>query len=182
MREGQMMNWGRFTITIATGAAAALSALVLLIIPAQATAAGAAPVVLAQGPLGAKPALKDATPSPAKKYGGWDADRNWQARKPHVTGPCYPFGCDYRGPSYPFGPHYNRAPVYAGPVYVTPTYPRRWIAGYWTQQWVPQYSAYQVWVPGYYAGTWWVPGHYEQQSAETGGYYQQVWVDGYWEE
>jgi hypothetical protein len=109
-------------------------------------------------------------------------DRAWTDRK-HTSGPCYPFGCNYRGPTYPFGPRYSKAPAHVGPTYVVPRHPgRHWVAGHWAQQWVPQYYTYQVWVPGYYAGTWWVPGHYQQATEESGGYYQQVWVDGYWEE
>ena len=28
----------------------------------------------------------------------------------------------------------------------------------------------------------WVQGYYEPRAAESGGYYERVWVDGYWAE
>jgi hypothetical protein len=65
------------------------------------------------------------------------------------------------------------------PVYVTPVY-SRWIPGSWTYQWVPQLSSYHVSIQGRYdpAGAW-VDPHWEQGWVET-GYYQPVWVEGYW--
>lgn len=103
---------------------------------------------------------------------------------PHHFGPSYPFGYNYRGPSYPFGNSYYRAPAVASPVYVAPRHrERRWVPGYWDRQWVPQYSYYEVFVPGYFTATGlWIQGYYETQAAEAGGYYQPVWVDGYWTE
>jgi hypothetical protein len=84
------------------------------------------------------------------------------------------------GPSYPFGYNYTRPPsgLHFAPVHtrVAP----RWVAGYWGQQWVPLYHAYDVWVPGYYGPRGWIGGYYESRTVESGGYYQQVWVDGYW--
>jgi hypothetical protein len=36
-------------------------------------------------------------------------------------------------------------------------------------------------VPGYYdSGGGWIEGYYEAQTVQSGGYYQQVWMDGYW--
>ncbi len=99
-------------------------------------------------------------------------------------GPSYPFGYNYKGPSYPFGNSYYRPPSQIVPVYAPRGHGgRRWVPGYWGQQWVPQYYVYEVWVPGYYSDTgWWVQGRYEEQATESGGYYQQVWVDGYWDQ
>ena len=51
------------------------------------------------------------------------------------------------------------------------------------QQWVPQYYTYDAWIPGYFAWNGaWVQGRYETQTAESGGYYERVWVEGYWTE
>jgi hypothetical protein len=48
---------------------------------------------------------------------------------------------------------------------------------------VPQYYTYDAWIPGYFARNGaWVQGHYETQTAESGGYYDRVWVEGYWTE
>ena len=84
------------------------------------------------------------------------------------------------GPSYPFGYNYTRSPAvrYSAPVHaqVAP----RWVAGHWGRQWVPYYHTYNAWVPGYYGPRGWIPGYYESQTVESGGYYQQLWVDGYW--
>jgi hypothetical protein len=57
------------------------------------------------------------------------------------------------------------------------------VHGYWGQQWVPQYYTYDAWIPGYFAQNGaWIQGRYETQTAESGGYYEQVWVEGYWTE
>jgi len=101
----------------------------------------------------------------------------------NYTGPSYPFGRNYTGPSYPFGNQYSGpsrpAPVVAAPAPRAP----RWVRGYWGQQWVPQYYTYDAWIPGYFAGNGaWIQGRYETQTAESGGYYERVWVDGYWTE
>ncbi len=85
----------------------------------------------------------------------------------------------YPGASYP---------VYANPGYVSPGYSvavdpaqGQWVPGHWEQQWVPTYSSYQVWVPPYYdARGLVIQGRWEDRVAETGGYYQPVWVEGYW--
>jgi len=88
-------------------------------------------------------------------------------------GPSYPFGYNYRGPSYPFGNRYYR-PTAAAP---------RWVPGHWGRQWVPQVYTYVVWVPGYFSADGWVEGYYGQQTADAGtGYYQDVWVDGFWDQ
>ena len=85
-------------------------------------------------------------------------------------------------PSYPFGNQYSAprsAPVFAAPAPRAP----RWVHGYWGQQWVPQYYTYDAWIPGYFARNGaWVQGRYETQTAESGGYYERVWVEGYWTE
>ena len=100
----------------------------------------------------------------------------------NYTGPSYPFGRNYTGPSYPFGNQYSAprsAPVFAAPAPRAP----RWVHGYWGQQWVPQYYTYDAWIPGYFARNGaWVQGRYETQTAESGGYYERVWVEGYWTE
>jgi hypothetical protein len=83
------------------------------------------------------------------------------------------------GPSYPFGYHYaGQGPVlYAAPAHAAP----RWIPGHWARQWVPLYYTYDVWVPGYYASDGgWIDGFYDPRTVQSGGYYQQVWVDGGW--
>jgi hypothetical protein len=86
----------------------------------------------------------------------------------HDFGPSYPFGYNYTGQS---------SVLYSAPAHVAP----RWVAGYWGRQWVPRYYTYDVWVPGYYgAGGGWIDGYYEPRTVQSGGYYQQVWVDGYW--
>lgn len=65
------------------------------------------------------------------------------------------------------------------PTYVAPSY-GRWVPGYWTYQWIPQVYTYHVWVPAHYsADGFWMEGHYQPQVVQT-GYYQQVWVGGYW--
>jgi hypothetical protein len=101
----------------------------------------------------------------------------------NYTGPSYPFGRNYTGPSYPFGNQYS-APARSAPVFAAPA-PRapRWVHGYWGQQWVPQYYTYDAWIPGYFARNGaWVQGRYEAQTAESVGYYERVWVEGYWTE
>jgi len=86
----------------------------------------------------------------------------------HNFGPSYPFGYNYKGQS---------AVLYGSPAHVAP----RFIPGHWGRRWVPQYYAYEVWVPGSYADDGgWVDGYYESRTAQSGGYYQQVWEDGYW--
>lgn len=65
---------------------------------------------------------------------------------------------------------YAAYPYVAGP---------RWIPGHWTQRWVPQVSAIHVWRPPHYSAEgYWVGGYYEPRTTQI-GYYQQVWVDGY---
>jgi hypothetical protein len=83
------------------------------------------------------------------------------------------------GPSYPFGRSYTRPPVvkHAPHRQAAP----RWVPGHWARQWIPQYQHYDVWVPPHYGRGGWIPGHYETRAVEAGGYYQQVWVDGYWD-
>jgi hypothetical protein len=101
----------------------------------------------------------------------------------NYTGPSYPFGRNYTGPSYPFGNQYS-APARPAPAFAAPA-PRapRWVHGYWGQQWVPQYYTYDAWIPGYFARNGaWVQGRYDAQTAESGGYYERVWVEGYWTE
>ena len=101
----------------------------------------------------------------------------------NYTGPSYPFGRNYTGSAYPFGNQYS-APQRSAPVFAAPA-PRapRWMHGYWGQQWVPQYYTYDAWIPGYFARNGaWVQGRYEAQTAESGGYYDRVWVEGYWTE
>ena len=98
----------------------------------------------------------------------------------NYTGPSYPFGRNYTGPSYPFGNRYS-APARSAPAFAAPA--PRWVHGYWGRQWVPQYYTYEVWVPGYFAQNGaWIQGCYEPRTAESGGYYEQVWVEGYWSE
>ena len=101
----------------------------------------------------------------------------------NYTGPSYPFGRNYTGPTYPFGNQYS-APARSAPVFAAPTPPApRWVHGYWGQQWVPQYYTYDAWIPGYFARNGaWVQGRYETRTAESGGYYERVWVEGYWTE
>jgi hypothetical protein len=166
-----IMRPSRFGITVLS-AAAAIAAVLQPAPDARATDAAVF-----------KPALKSVAQAPKGKAQTPNDPGYWNPKVAPSFGPCYPFGCDYKGPSYPFGPRYSSPAVPTGPAQVTPHHPsRRWVPGYWAQQWVPQYSTYQVWVPGHYAGTWWVPGHYAQQTAETGGSYHNVWIDGYWAE
>ena len=101
----------------------------------------------------------------------------------HTFGPSSPFGYNYPGPSYPFGNQYA-APPRPAPIFAAPA-PRapRWVHGYWGQQWVPQYYTYDAWIPGYFARNGaWIQGRYEVQTVESGGYYERVWVEGYWTE
>lgn len=84
------------------------------------------------------------------------------------------------GPSYPFGYNYTRSPAVRHSPPVRTHGAPRWVAGYWGQQWVPLYQTYDVWVPHYYGPGGWAGGYYEPQTVESGGYYEQVWVDGHW--
>ena len=63
-------------------------------------------------------------------------------------------------------------------VFVTPN--RCWQPGYWTYQFVPQSYSYNTWV----AGQWspdglWIDGYYAPSVYST-GYYQPLWVEGYY--
>ena len=70
-------------------------------------------------------------------------------------------------------------PYYYAPSYVAPPSPR-WVPGYWSYQWVPQVSTSYVYVPGYYTAEGvWVESYYTPQLTQT-GYYQPVWMEGYW--
>ena len=101
----------------------------------------------------------------------------------NYTGPSYPFGRSYTGPAYPFGNQYSAPPPSAPVIAVPPPRAPRWIHGYWGQQWVPQYYTYDAWIPGYFARSGaWIQGRYETQTAESGGYYERVWVEGHWTE
>jgi hypothetical protein len=63
------------------------------------------------------------------------------------------------------------------PVYVVPTRQSCFVPGYWTYQWVPETTWYNVWVPGQYAPDWtWIEGHYEQRPYTTGHSQLPVWV------
>lgn len=65
------------------------------------------------------------------------------------------------------------------PVYVQPVH-AHWRPGYWTYQWVPRLSSSRVWIPGRYAAAGAsVDPYWEPRWVET-GYYQPVWVEGYW--
>ena len=56
----------------------------------------------------------------------------------------------------------------------------RWVPGFWTYRWVPQSWSYNVWVPGRWSPEGiWIEGHSEQRIV-AGGYYQPVWLGGYW--
>ena len=70
--------------------------------------------------------------------------------------------------------------TYFVPTYVVPA--PTWVPGYWTWRWVPQAQTSYAYVPGYYDeyGVW-VPSRYEPSTVGA-GYYQQVWVDGYWQQ
>jgi len=63
-------------------------------------------------------------------------------------------------------------------TYVAPA--PTWVPGYWTWRWVPQAQTSYAYVPGYYDqyGSW-VTSRYESRAVEA-GFYQQVWIDGYW--
>jgi len=65
-----------------------------------------------------------------------------------------------------------------------PSYPHvvapRWVPGYWTYRWIPSGATAYVWVPGYYtAAGFWVGGHHAPGPVQS-GYYERVWLDGYW--
>lgn len=114
--------------------------------------------------------------------------------KPYPLAIQYPYYYYQRYPTYA-SPRYPSAvyPVYPAYVdpgysYVSPAYSvsvdpgqGQWVPAHWQQQWVPTYSSYQVWVPPYYdVNGVLIPGRWEDRLAETGGYYQPVWVEGYW--
>ena len=74
----------------------------------------------------------------------------------------------------------NSSSVIVVPPVVVVSPGRCWQDGYWSYQWVPQYSTYAAWVPGQWSPDgYWIEGHYEAAS-NSGGYYQPVWVEGYW--
>ena len=77
------------------------------------------------------------------------------------------------------GRHFIVPRTYFVPAYVTPA--PTWVPGYWIWRWVPQAQTAYVYVPGYYDqyGSW-VSSRYEPRSTES-GFYQQVWVEGYWQ-
>lgn len=63
--------------------------------------------------------------------------------------------------------------------YILPSSPR-WVAGYWTYQWIPQVYTSWVWIPGHYdPNGYWVEGNYVPQTIQT-GYYQPIWISGSW--
>ena len=66
------------------------------------------------------------------------------------------------------------------PTYLVPSY-GRWVPGYWTYQWIPQVYTSYLWMPGQYdPNGYWVEAHYEPWLVQT-GYYQPIWVAGYWD-
>jgi hypothetical protein len=76
--------------------------------------------------------------------------------------------------------HGNFRPVFVVPqtVYVGPS--RCVQPGYWTYQWVPQTYTYSAWVPGQWSPDGrWIDGHYAP-AQYTSGYYQPLWVEGYY--
>lgn len=76
--------------------------------------------------------------------------------------------------------HPHRQPVIVVPqtVFMTPT--RCWQPGYWTYQFVPQYYTYSAWVEGQWSADGrWIDGHYAPAQYSS-GYYQPLWVDGYY--
>jgi hypothetical protein len=76
--------------------------------------------------------------------------------------------------------HGANGPVVIVPqvVFVTPS--RCWQAAYWTYQWVPQSYAYSTWVAGQWSPDgYWIEGHYAPSIYQS-GYYQPLWVEGYW--
>jgi hypothetical protein len=77
-------------------------------------------------------------------------------------------------------PHRPGRPVIVVPqtVFVTPS--RCWQPGYWSYEWVPQTYTYSTWVEGRWsADGYWIEGHYAPAQYST-GYYQPLWVDGYY--
>ena len=180
------MSRQRRSVTWGTAIAAVAVASILVAGPASAT-----------GPLSSRNPTTAPVVQPGKADAGepqhqrvlrnpaFGSDNNFGPSYPfghNYTGPSYPFGRNYTGPSYPFGNRYSAprsAPVFAAP----PPRASRWVHGYWGQQWVPQYYTYDAWIPGYFARNGaWIQGRYETQTAESGGYYEQVWVEGYWTE
>ena len=153
----------------------------------------------ATGPLSTRNRVTVRPGAPVVQSGNADA-----AGPQHRLVPSNPAnGSQHIGPSYPFGstravlsvrqelyrPLLSvRQPVLgscaAAPVFAAPPPPApRWVHGYWGQQWVPQYYTYDAWIPGYFARNGaWVQGRYEPRTAESGGYYERVWVEGYWTE
>jgi hypothetical protein len=83
-----------------------------------------------------------------------------------------------RRPGHRPGHHHRPVVVVPQTVFVTPG--RCFQQGYWTYQWVPQAYAYTTWVPGQWSPDGrWIDGHYAP-SQYTTGYYQPLWVDGYY--
>ena len=65
-------------------------------------------------------------------------------------------------------------------AYVLPPSPQL-VPGYWTYQWIPQVYTSWVWIPAHYdPNGYWVEGNYVPQTVQT-GYYQPIWVSGYWD-
>jgi len=55
-----------------------------------------------------------------------------------------------------------------------------WQGGYWSYQWVPQTYTYSTWVAGQWSPDgYWIDGHYAPSQYST-GYYQPLWVEGYY--
>jgi hypothetical protein len=74
--------------------------------------------------------------------------------------------------------HHRAVIVVPQTVFVSPS--RCFQPGYWTYQWVPQSYAYTTWVPGQWSPDGrWIDGYYAP-SQYTTGYYQPVWVEGYY--
>jgi hypothetical protein len=79
---------------------------------------------------------------------------------------------------------HHPGPGHHGQVILVPSYPHvvapRWVPGYWTYRWVAHAVPSYVWVPGSYTvGGYGVEGRYEPRTSQA-GYYQQVWIEGYW--
>jgi hypothetical protein len=89
------------------------------------------------------------------------------------------FDGDRRGHDRPRHPGHQR-PVFVVPqtVFVTPG--QCWQPGYWAYQWVPQTYTYSTWVAGQWSpdGSW-IDGHYAPSQVSS-GYYQPLWVEGYY--
>jgi hypothetical protein len=168
--------------SVMLGLAVAIMAMVSVLVTGPAWATGP---LLSRNRVAVRPGAPVAQSGNADAAGHqhWRALRNPAPGSEHHFGPSYPFGHNYTGPSYPFGTHYS-APARPAPVFAAPPPPApRWVHGYWGQQWMPQYYTYDAWIPGYFARNGaWVEGRYEAQTAESGGYYERVWVEGYWTE